>query len=60
MVQSVDGSQRRAFTRVLVEFSHAQASKISPLCARTAAGYLPSPDESRVVGVPKLKPVILF
>ncbi len=59
-VQPLVGSQRRDLTIVLVEFCQAQARRISPLWARTAVGYLPRPDESRTVVVPKTNPVILF
>jgi hypothetical protein len=45
---------------VRVEFCQAQAARISPLWRRIAVGYLPRPDESRVLGVPMVNPVILF
>src|SRR6266568_3606876 len=60
LVQPVATSQRRDLTMVRVVFCQAQAKRISPLWRRTAAGYLPSPEESSVVGVPKVNPVILF
>src|SRR5712692_5478146 len=60
LVQPVEESQRRLFTIVRVEFCQAQAVRISPLWRRTAAGYLPKPDESRVLMVPMVNPVILF
>jgi hypothetical protein len=59
-VQPVEESQRRLFTIVRVEFCQAQAARISPLWRRTAAGYLPRPEESRILGVPIVNPVILF
>ena len=58
--QPVEASQRRLLTIVRVEFCQAQAARISPLWRRTAAGYLPRPDESRALGVPMVNPVILF
>ena len=60
LVQPVARSQRRDLTILRVLFSHAHARRVSLLWARKAVGYLPSPDESRVVGVPKLNPVMLF
>ena len=38
----------------------AQTSKMSPLWARTAAGYRALLDESMIVGEPNVNPVMLF
>ncbi len=59
-VQPVTGSHLNDRTCELVVDVHAHARRMFPLCARRADGYPASPDESMVVGFPKLKPMILF
>jgi len=60
LVHPVEESQTRLLTIVRLEFCHAQDARISWLWRRIAEGYLPRPDESRILGVPKANPVILF
>jgi len=60
LVQPVEESQSRLLTIVRVEFCQAHEARISPLWRRIAEGYLPRPEESRILGVPKANPVISF
>jgi hypothetical protein len=59
-VQPVIGSHLNERTWALVVAVYAQASRMSPLWERTAAGNPASPEESNMVGTPNENPVILF
>ncbi len=60
LVHPVEGSHFNDRTWDVVAVLKAQATRISPLWASTAVGYLAVPEESRTVAVPKAKPVMLF
>lgn len=60
LVQPVTGSHFKERTCDVVAVLNAHADRKSPLWAGTAVGYAAVPDESRTVGVPNVKPVILF
>jgi len=59
-VQPVTGSHFNERTCDVVAVLKAQTSRISPLCDETAAGYAAVPDESMIIGDPKVNPVMLF
>ena len=60
LVQPVAGSHLKDRTWEVVEVLKAQATRMSPLWARTVVGYAAVPEESSTEAVPKVKPVMLF
>ncbi len=60
LVHPVEGSHFNDRTWEVVAVLKAQATRMSPLWARTAVGYAAVPEGSSTVAVPKVKPVMLF